>query len=44
VTLVAKQLDPATQSKGSENVNSEMQLPTYQNGVLHHLATVIALA
>jgi hypothetical protein len=43
LTSVAKQLDPAAQSSGCENVEWEMQLPAYQNEGAHNLAAATAL-
>jgi hypothetical protein len=44
VTTVAKQPDPAAQSNGFENFDLKMQLPSYHNEEVHHLAAVTAVA
>jgi hypothetical protein len=44
VISVAKQPDPAAQSKGFENVDWEMKLPTYQNEGVRHLAAATTFA
>jgi len=43
VTSVDKQPDLAAQSIGSENVDSELQLPANQNDGVRHLAAATAL-